>query len=265
MSSLTSKISLEKIDANRWQRVWKLATVDFKKRYYNDVLGVLWALINPLFRISVYYFVIVKIFGADQIDNYAIFLFSGLIFWLVFAEATKTGMNVLNQKRYLIENIQFNKTDLFISHTLAVFMGFFFSLIVYIAINLIVGLSINWTILWLPILLIILFMLTMGVTMLLSTLQIFFTDLKHIWNLATLVGFWTSGIFFRSTRILEEFPPLYFVNPMVGLIENFRAVTMYGQAPKLDILLLDFGIALFFLILGIFCFKKFSHKFLELS
>ena len=92
---------------SRLERIWKIAQVDFKKRYYNDRLGLLWALINPLTQISIYYFVFTRIFQRNQ-ENFVLYLFCGILTWLAFTEATKMGSRVLIRKKYLTENIQFN-------------------------------------------------------------------------------------------------------------------------------------------------------------
>jgi ABC-type polysaccharide/polyol phosphate export permease len=62
---------------NRLERIWKLAQVDFKKRYYNDRLGLLWALINPIFKVIVYFLVFSLFFKVQQ-ENYGLYLFSGI-------------------------------------------------------------------------------------------------------------------------------------------------------------------------------------------
>ena len=135
---------------NRLERIWKLAQVDFKKRYYNDYLGLLWALLNPIFRMAIYYFVFVKIFQRSM-PNYHLYLFMGLIFWLFFSESTKKGMTTLLSKRYLIENIVFNRLDLFYSLTLSVVFGLFFNMAAYLAMSLVTGVFFSWHLFLFPI------------------------------------------------------------------------------------------------------------------
>ena len=97
---------------NRLERIWILAKFDFKSRYYYHQLGILWALIKPFFEFLVYYLVFTIVFKSD-IPNYALYLFLGIILWNFFEEGTNKGITVLPQRIYLIENIAFNKSDLF--------------------------------------------------------------------------------------------------------------------------------------------------------
>lgn len=247
---------------NRLERIWKLAQVDFKKRYYNDRLGLVWALLNPLFQMGIYYLVFTYVFKSRE-ENFALFLFCGLIIWMSFAECTNRGMHLLNTKRFLIENIQFNHIDLFFSHTISIFIGLMFNLLVFLLLSFLAGLPLGMNILLLPLLLLNLFLVGTGISLMLATLKIYLKDILHIWSTILLLGFWGSGIFFSGHVFLEKLPFFYFGNPFIGIILNFRAIIMKGVQP--DWLLLGINMLIGFLILisGIFIFKRYSHKFLE--
>ena len=244
---------------NRWERIWKIAQVDFKKRYYNDRLGLFWALLNPIFRIFIYYMAFTHVFKIAE-PNYAQFLFAGLVLWLAWSECTNRSMNILLSKRFLIENIQFNKIDLFISHTISSFMGMTFNLTAFIIFLLLSGIALSKYVLFLPILLIILFILCLGASLILSTIKIYLKDIVHIWTMILLAGFWSSGLFNRAEGMIEAFPPLKFINPFVGLIINARNITMYSKPLNLELLIINACFGLVTLIVGVFVFKKFSHK-----
>ncbi|MCB0688874.1 MAG: ABC transporter permease, partial [Saprospiraceae bacterium] len=148
MSTANIKSVLEYLpENNRLERIWKLAQIDFMRRYYNDRLGLVWALLNPLFQIVVYYLVFTRVFG-NRDPHYVLILSSGILFWGVFAEITKGGMAVVMSKRYLIENIQFDKLDLFISYALSVFMGFLFNLGVYLLLAIFMHADLNQNVLF---------------------------------------------------------------------------------------------------------------------
>ena len=247
---------------NRLERIWKLAHVEFKKRYYNDRLGLLWALLNPLFQMSIYFLVFKYIFKSEE-ENFGLFLFCGLIIWMAFQECTVQGMHLLNTKRFLIENIQFNQLDLFFSHTLSVFIGLGFNTIVFIGLSLLADLPINWTILLLPLLFLNLFFIATGTSIILATLKIYIRDVVHVWAIFLLLGFWGSGIFYSGERLREVFAPLFYSNPFVGIIMNIRAIIMKGAQPDWYLLWINLSTGVLILVVGIILFRKFSHKFLE--
>jgi ABC-type polysaccharide/polyol phosphate export permease len=248
---------------NRYERIWKLAQVDFKKRYYNDKLGLFWALLNPLFKIAIYYMVFTHVFKID-IENYAVFLFAGLILWMAWTEASGKGLSIIQSKKYLIQNIKFNHIDLYISLTISVFIGFMFNLAAYLIF--VLGVGIPWTlnILYMPLILLNVFILCIGTSMILTVIQIYFKDIKHMWAIITLAGFWSSGIFRRGELFLEAFPPLRVINPFVGIVMNMRAISFDGIGPDWHLMGINYATGLVVLITGLLLYRNYSHKAIEM-
>ena len=251
-------------ESNRLERIWKLAQVGFKKRYYNDRLGLLWALLNPAFRITVYYLVFTHVLDrGNGEDNFAIFIFAGLVIWLAFNQGSTAGMKTLKTNKYLIQNIQFNHIDLFISGTLSIFMGVVFNVGIYLLVCLLFGLPLGVNTLFVFVILVNLFLILMGTSMALSTIKVYLADITHLWAIVTLVGFWSSGIFFSADLILEKFYPMLYINPFVGMIDNMRRITMWGLEPNLHYALINMIGGLVIFLFGYFIFKRYSHKAME--
>ena len=116
------------LNSNRFERIFLLAKTDFSTRYYGSVLGLLWAFINPFFKLLVYYFAFSYLIFRNRDHKFVLYLFTGIILWTFFAQTTKQGMRVLNTKRYLIQNIEINKVDIFLSHAISNFIGLLFNL-----------------------------------------------------------------------------------------------------------------------------------------
>lgn len=249
---------------NRLERIWKLAQVDFKKRYYNDKLGLFWALLNPILQICVYWYIFGHVFKLDKIDNYGIFLFAGIILWFAFSEASHKGLSIIKSKRYLLENIQFNKLDLFFAQVLSVFLGVGFNLVAFLGLCLVFGYRFDLSILLLPIILFNVALISLGVSMILATIQIFFKDIIHAWSIIMLLGFWTSGTLLQGEKLIASFPPIQYIHPFVGIIINMRAITMEIGEWNNKLMLVDllWGLGLF--LIGRYLFQKFSSKALEL-
>lgn len=255
---------LEKLpENNRVERVWKLAQLDFRKRYYHDNLGIIWSMLRPMFRIGVFYFVFAIVMKIETMENYALFIFSGLVFWGIFAEGTNSGRVILRKKKYLIENIQFNKIDLYLSDALANFISFFITFIAYTLVAYYVGIRYDIHLLYLIILIINLYLITMGAGMILAVFYIFIKDINHLWDIIRLFLFWTSGVFMRGEKFLELFPPFLYLNPIVGILINIRNVVFFIQ--PIDMRLLSFcfiyGIVLY--VFGFTLFSKYSDSALE--
>ncbi len=242
-------------ESNRFERIWKLAQTDFKKRYFNTKLGVLWALINPIFRLTIYLFVFSYLGGFDS-ENFGLYIFSALILWMSFSETTIRSINTLKQKRYLLENIQFNIVDLFISNTISVLLGFLFNLLAYMIVALIMGISFSLNLLWLPVLLLILSFINMGVSMILASINIYIKDIHHLWDMILFAGFWTIPSIFPLENFTGVLHYLIYLNPLGGILINFRNIALYNLPIDLYFLghCLIYAIAL--ILIGLFLIKR---------
>ncbi len=247
---------------NRLERIWKLAQIDFKRRYYNDRLGLLWALINPLFHIFVYYIVFTKIFKNPE-EMYVMFLFSGILLWRVFAEISNGGMSILKSKMYLIENIQFDKVDLFISHALSVIMAFSINILIYFTLALISGVDFSWRILWFFPLFFNMMLICVASALILCTLYLYIDDIKHLWDMILFLGFWTSGVIINADAIIDLVPVFGYVNPFIGLLDNIRASILYDANPDLFYMIYDFIYAVILLYIAVLVFRRNEHLILE--
>lgn len=244
------------------ERIWKLAQTDFKKRYFNTKLGVLWALINPIFRLSIYLFVFSFLGGFDS-ENFGLYIFSALILWMSFSETTKRSITTLKQKRYLLENIQFNIVDLFISNTLSVFLGFLFNLIAYMIVAIFMGISFGFNILWLPILLIILSIINMGVSMILASINIYLKDIHHLWDMILFAGFWTIPSIFPLENFKGILEYLIYLNPLGGILINFRNIALYDLSIDFYFLGHCALYAMILFVIGLFFIKRHWQNALE--
>ncbi len=247
---------------NRMERIWKLAQVDFRKRYYNNRLGLFWALLNPLFQLGVYYFIFTKLFAVN-IPYFALYLFIGLLFWMFFSEATTKNIHTLLNYRYLIENIQFNKTDLFLSSTLSVFIGFAFNLATFLAIAWLSGVPFYATVFFFPLFVLNIFILALACGLLLSTLNIYLKDIHHLWDMVTLLGVWLAPVFYSEEIFLQKLGFLLYANPFAGIVINARHTVLYGQQPDYWLCLYNFAFAILLYVLCNFLFRRFSHKAIE--
>ena len=245
---------------NQFERIWILAKTDFKIRYYGTFLGLVWALINPLSRLSVYY-IVFSLVIEHNIPNYGLHIFSGLVIWMFFLEGTKKGLNMIKSKRYLLENVDFNKLDIYISAVLSSLMGLLFNIFVYLIASSFSGIFPNWNLLFLPLMILNVCILVLAISIILSVIHIFIRDVSQIWDMLLLALFWLNPIFFaRTSRVFDKFPALLYANPVAGIIINTRNVLLYGKPPDWGVLLFDYAYALALLGIGLIVFKKLFHK-----
>ncbi len=246
----------------RLERIWKIAQVDFKKRYYNDRFGLLWALVNPLSQIALYYFVFTRILQRQE-DNFVLYLFGGLIIWLAFSQATTIGLRLLTNKMHLIESVQFEWIDLYTSHMISFTIGLLFNLLAYFALMILTGTNLGTNFYLFPVILISWFFITAGVSIILGLIRPIFEDINHIWSILLMVGLWVTGIFFPGTYYFDNHSWFLIVNPFVGLVLNTRACLLEGNEIYFQLMLINLAYGVILYGIAFVLFKKFAKKVTE--
>ena len=248
---------------NRIERIWLLAKFDFLKRYYGSALGTLWALIYPLTRLFIYYFIFTVIF-SHRIPNFALFLFLGLIVWGFFVEASKNSIMLFKKKRYILENIPINKLDIFYASTCSAIFSLIFNFIVYFIVSLFFSISYSFGDLLFLVLLLNLFIFSLAVSLLLSMLYLQFRDIQHLYDLVILVLFWLSGILFEIKPEMGWYAELlYYLTPMMGIIANARSVLIYDEGMDWNLFMYDYAYSILLLVFALALFRRYAKRALE--
>lgn len=248
--------------SNKLERLWLLAKIEFKLRYYENKLGLLWALIKPLMDIAIYY-VVFKIILKTDVPAFASYLFIGLILWNFFVESTSGTIQILNTKKYLYEYSNMNKLEIYVSTLMSNSIGFFFNLVMFILFYNFIepasrGFSVTYF--WIILLFINLFILSLAMSLILSCLYIIVKDITQIWQVFVSILFFLSPIFYNLSVFKEALPQFDYANPISGIIINARRVMMDGIEPDLQLLLFDFGYAIFLLLLGMILLNKLGAR-----
>src|SRR4029453_16955772 len=219
--------------SNKSERLWLLAKIEFKLRYYENKLGLLWALIKPLMDILIYY-VVFQIILKQNVPAFASFLFIGLILWNFFLESTTGTIQILSVKKYLYEYSNMNKLEIYISTLLSNSIGFFFNFVMFLLFYNIfekesIGLSVYN--IWIVAVFTNFFILSLGMSLILSTIYIVAKDINQIWTVFTSFLFFLSPIFYGLSTFKSALPHFDYANPIAGIIINARRIMMEQSAP----------------------------------
>jgi ABC-2 type transport system permease protein len=248
--------------SNKLERLWLLAKIEFKLRYYENKLGLLWALLKPVMDICIYY-VVFKLILKSDVPAFASFLFIGLIIWNFFIESTGGTIQILNTKKYLYEYSNMNKLEIYVSTLFSNSIGFFFNFVMFLLFyNLLEkesgGMSVD--VLWIIPLFVNLFILSLGLSLILSNIYIIAKDISQIWQVFTSLLFFLSPIFYSLKTFKEALPSFDYGNPIAGIIINARRVLMQQTFPDYELLIWDFMYAIFLLLAGLLLLNKLGSK-----
>lgn len=244
--------------SNKLERIWLLAKIEYKLRYYENKLGLFWALLKPISDIFIFY-VAFELVLKQGIPNFVSFLFIALILWNFFVESTTGTIQLLSTKKYLYEYTNMNKIEIYLSTIFSNCIGFFFNLTFFIIYFQFIdagtmGLSYNAFYI-VPIFLNLL-ILALAFSIILSCIYVLAKDITQIWMVITGIGFWISPILFKLETFREALPGIDYANPVAGIIINARNVMLYQKEPEWELFWFDYGYALFLLLLGMVLLNK---------
>lgn len=246
---------------NKLERLWLMAKIEFKLRYYENTLGLIWALIKPLSDIFIYY-IAFKVIMKSEVPNFVSFLFLGLIIWNFFIECTSGTIQILATKKYLYSYTNMNKIEIYLSVIASNLIGLFFNFIMFLIYYVFIdtGTIITWHLILITPILFNLLILSLAFSLILSNLFIIAKDIQQIWMIIAGLGFWISPIFFKLETFRASLPGIDYINPMAGIIINARNVIMYNKLPEWNLFFWGFIYSVFFLLIGIFLLNKLGSK-----
>lgn len=248
--------------SNKLERLWLLAKIEFKLRYYENKLGLFWALLKPIMDMCIYYVAFKVILNSD-VPAFASYLFIGLILWNFFIESTGGTIQILNTKKYLYEYSNMNKLEIYISTLFANSIGFFFNFVMFLLFyNMFESVSTGLSLqnFWIIILFVNLFILSMGISLILSNIYILAKDITQIWTVFTSFLFFLSPIFYKLDTFKKALPAFEFGNPIAGTIINARRVMMENKPPDFRLLIFDLVYAILLLAIGLIFLNKLGAK-----
>jgi len=242
--------------------IWAFAISDLKIRYRNSVLGFVWNFLEPLLLLLVLYIVFTNIFKAD-IEHFPLYLLLGLILWQMLDRGSTFGLNSILLKGSILSQIYIPLVVPPISAALTSLIMITFELIVFgifiVAFQFVPPL----TIIILPLIILLEFILVLGLALPLSVLNIKFRDIQFIWIILLRAGFFLHPIFYQLEILPKEIQSLLIYSPLVQILNIARDVSLYGELPTTENLIIAIGMTFVILVLGYGIFKKLSSRIIE--
>lgn len=245
---------------NYFDFIWAMTEKEIKARYKRAVFGFVWILLNPLLQMIVIGFVFSFFI---KIENYFLFLFSGLLVWTFFSlSITKSTTSIVNE-RSLIKKAKFPIEAIPVSIILSNFFHMIISFVIFLIVLVIAKKTISQDVLLvIPAFLWILFF-TIGLSLLLSSLTVRFRDINFIVQTILILWFYATPIFYNLSLIPKEFYPFFSLNPLTSVFEILHYSLLGQRLSDPWILFANLAISLFIMVLGVLVFRKERKYFID--
>ena len=245
------------------EMICSLVKRDLKSRYKGSVLGFFWMFLNPLLQLVVYTIVFSTIMRMG-IDKFYLFLFVALVPWIFFSTCLSNGPGVIFSQQDMVKKIYFPREVLPVSYAISQFVNMLLSFIVIFAVLICSGTPISLrALMYLPAVMFAEFILALGITYLVSALNVYFRDLEHILGIVSMAWMYVTPILYPMDMIPQQYAGLFYLNPMTSITIAYRDILYYGQAPHMQTLLQAAAMGVLVLAAGQVTFGRLQRHFVE--
>lgn len=235
---------------------------DIRGKYKGSFLGVIWSFLNPLLSVLVYAIVFPYIMRI-KVDNYLIYLITGIIPWTFFTSSVNMGMNSILYNSNIIKKVYFPRIILPISSVTSCLVNFLISCVIILLFCLGSGIGISVYILWLPIVVIIQYIFQLGLAFILSAIEIYMRDIEHIVNFLISMLFYVTPILYTPDTFPEGLSWILKINPLTYLMNAYRDIFFYQKNPNFEGLGIVFFVSLVLFFISYVVFEKLQKGFAE--
>ncbi len=237
---------------------------DINVRYRQTVLGVAWAVIQPLaiaLSLSLFLGHLVKV--PSEGSPYLLFAYSAMVIWQLFANAVTESSNSLLVNERLITKVYFPRLILPLSAVLASLLDFVISLFILAFLLIYDRIVPTATIAILPFVVLLAVLIALGVGLWLGALNVKYRDVRYTIGFLVQFGFLTTPIAYSSNVVPERWRAWYGLNPMVGVVEGFRWALGGVGAPPLRLLAVSVCITTVIFTSGLYYFHRSEDTFAD--
>ena len=264
-----------------WVVLKEMVKTDFQLRYQGSFLGIAWSILKPLMLFCVMYMVFVRFLKfSDGTPTFPLVLLLGISLWNFFSEATSMGLNSITGRGDVLRKVDFPKIIIVIPAIIGSLIGLAINMCVVLLFCLLSGqVHFTWRVLLLPINFIEFYILALGCALLLATMNVYFRDIQHIWDVLQQTLFYATPIIYPLSmveqRLGEQYGPLIekimLLNPVAQIIQDIRhnliapdtTPTIWNLCHQWWIQLIPIAIVLLCVVLGLHVFKKHDWQFAE--
>ena len=245
--------------SDSWFILRCLVAKDFKVRYRNMSLGILWSLVNPLVMMGVLTFVFTVVWESPR-PNFWLFVLLGIVPYNFFSLAWTTGTTSIADNSGLVKKVPFQRELLPVSVVLANSLHYLIQVVLLLAaVGLVIGPSLSW--LWLPLVVSLQLVFVVGLSLATAALNVYVRDMRYIVESINLVMFWLVPIFYGFDQISPRLAPIYQFNPVAAVVLITRTTLLRSETPDPGTLFKLASVSTATLIFGVLLFRRLRRNF----
>ena len=209
-----------------------LVVRNLKVKYQRSLLGFVWTLVNPLLTVTILVLVFSHVVRI-QVPQYWAFLLSGYFVWNFMLQTLTTGTWIFSEHSRLTRSVAFPSEILVFSAAGSRLIEFLVEiLLILLALAVLHHHAVPSSYALVPVLMVLQVTMAIGLSLPIATLSVFYRDVYHALPIALASLFYLSPVFYPATMVPERLRPVYFLNPVAGLLTLYHDVVYAGQWPS---------------------------------
>lgn len=237
----------------------QLIKKNFTSKYKDSVLGILWSFLHPLIQMAILTAIFSTIF-SKSIENFPVYFMAGRCVLDFFNAGTKSAMTSIKRNRGILQKIYVPRYIFALGNVCSEFLNFLMSMIVMIAIMIATQAPFYFMSIFAVIPIATLFILITGVGLILAIVCTKFTDIEYLYKIFTSLLTYACAIFYPISIVPQPVRGYMELNPIYGIIAQFREFVMFGRFPSKKIMLTSFVFSLIIFVIGVIIFKRNQEK-----
>lgn len=242
--------------------IWR----NIKVRYAQSAIGIGWAVLQPVASMLVFTVIFGNLVGVESDGSaYGVFAFVALVPWTYFANCLTEGTASMVTNAHIVSKIYFPRLIMPLAIIGARMVDFLIAMVILALLLLFNGIVPNAGILMLPFLVVILTMSAAGLSLWLTALAIQYRDIQYGMTFGVQLLMYAAPVVYPASLIPERYQLLYALNPMVGVIEGFRAALLSTRAMPWDFIAIGTVVAIVLFTSGMLYFRRKEHVFADVA
>lgn len=252
-----------------WQRrelLWSMTGRNVRSLYKQSILGYAWIFVNPLMQILVLTFVFSTILriGMDVIAHpFPLFLFVALLPWIFFSSAVASATDSITGSASLVTKVYFPREILVVATVFSKIVDLLFGVLILLGLMAFYSEYPSWTLVWVPAIFAMQLLFTVGISLPLAALNLFFHDVRYLVGVILMIWFYITPIIYPLDIVPERYKMLFELNPLSRVVNAYRRVLLDGTSLGMESFLVGMGAALLVFLLGYYLFKRMEAGFAD--
>jgi ABC-type polysaccharide/polyol phosphate export permease len=238
----------------------EMAKADLRGTRSSTVLGSLWGILDPAFQAAIYFLLFTIIRAGGRPLDFLHVLIAGIFLFQLATSSLNEGGNSIRQSKNLMLNSAFPRALLPMSTLYKAVLRFLPTIGVYVVAHVILQAPVGWGLLLLPVLFALQLVLMLGISLLVSTITVYFQDAKNVVSYITRLLFFTTPVIYPLSLLPENLRSVLSFQPFFALFASYQKIFDGGAPSAFDFVQVALWAA-FFLVVGAWVFLRHERNF----